>query len=158
MGLRKARALVRVDRGGHQNVTTYETNAQITPAQCSTLFGNPIYRISIPMCLPHMPTDASFAASWLMRCDRLFQIRLHLTFQSVQRGKTDGDAASPFPKSQRESQPRATRIPHPHCTHGAHQRRTTLKAFSKTADFLFWFLNELRPEGISQHGTSAWCD
>ena len=97
--------------GDTQNVNSIDILPKTYAAQCSTLFGNPFYRISIPMCLPHMPTDASFAANWLMRCDRLFQIRLHLTFQSVQRGKTDGDAASPFPKSQSESQPRATRIP-----------------------------------------------
>ena len=65
-----------------QNVTPTDILLKTPAAQCSTLFGNPFYRISIPMCLPHMPTDASLTSDGLMRCDRrLFQIRLHPIFR-----------------------------------------------------------------------------
>ena len=79
-----------------------------------------LYRSSIPNKLTACTSRYRGAA--VLRAGRagFTKKSLHLTFQSVQRGTIDGDAAPPISKLLKDNiEPRARRVPCPHCISGA---------------------------------------
>ena len=113
VGLRKARALVRTNQGVTRNDTQQEFVRHRAQRCSETLF------IELPFQV--RSTACASRCSWQPCSSRDAPGRakksLHLTFQSLQRGTIDGDAALPYAKT--DIGPRATGSPHPHCAPGA---------------------------------------
>ena len=79
-----------------------------------------LYRSSIPSKLT--ACTSRYRGTAVLRAGRagFTKKSLHLTFQSVQRGTIDGDAAPPISKLLKDNiEPRAKRFPCPHCVSGA---------------------------------------
>ena len=79
-----------------------------------------LYRSSIPNKLT--ACTSRYRGTAVLRAGRagFTKKSLHLTFQSVQRGTIDGDAAPPISKLLKDNiEPRAKRFPCPHCISGA---------------------------------------